>query len=426
MRMGKKKGELRKSLFTNHLTVRIKHVVIVLMKEIYTTYKFRLQPTNKQKVLLNKHFGCVRFLYNHFLNERQQQYKITGKSDGFNAQCLALTQLKKQPETQWLKETNSAALQYSLRNLDTAYARFFRGQSKFPKFKSKKNKHSFTCATPSAIKFKENKIFIPKFREGIKTIVHRKVVGEIRRMTLSLTPTSKYFVSILVKQQYTPRKPTGAIVGIDLGIKNFAITSDGKVYKNNRYTKRYARKLAKAQKHLSRKQKGSNSYHKQRIKVAQVHEKITNSRKDTLHKVSTQLINDYDLICLEDLNIKGMVKNHKLAKHIQDASWGTFIQFLEYKAERNDKAIVRINRFYPSSKTCNKCGWVKQDLSLSMRTWVCENCETKVDRDINAAKNILDEGYKIISARTVENTDGDDVSDTSCVLLSMKSEALVV
>ena len=211
-------------------------------------------------------------------------------------------------------------------------------------------------------------------------------------------------------------------VGIDLGIKDFAITSDGSKYKNHRYTKLYERQLKVAQQHLSRKQRGSHQSEKQRLKVARIHEKITNSRKDTLHKLSTKLITSYDVICLEDLNVKGMVKNQKLAKHISDCGWGLFVSMLEYKANWNDKQIVRINRFFPSSKTCSECGWIKSDLTLNDREWVCESCGTKHDRDVNAAKNILTEGLRLLSAGTAEYTDGDDVSRRN-TLLSVKSEA---
>ncbi len=211
-------------------------------------------------------------------------------------------------------------------------------------------------------------------------------------------------------------------MGIDLGIKDFAITSDGAKYKNHRYTKRYERELKVAQQHLSRKQNGSHQSENQRLKVARIHEKISNSRKDTLHKLSTKLITSYDVICLEDLNVKGMVKNRKLSKHISDCGWGMFVSMLEYKANWNDKQIIRINRFFPSSKTCNECGRIKSDLTLNDREWVFESCGCEHDRDVNAAKNILTEGINHLSSGTDEYTDGDDVSRSN-TLLSKKSEA---
>lgn len=367
--------------------------MLLKAKTIHRTYRFELNPTQDQKTLLGKHFGCVRFVYNHFLNERKEQYQANKKSDNYYAQAKTLTNLKKQKETVWLKEVNSQTLQFSLRSLDTAYLNFFRGSAKFPRFKSKKNKNNFTV--PQHTKLEDGKVYAPKFKEGIKCIVHRKVKGEVGKMTFSKTPTERYFVSILTIEQYQPKKKTGAACGIDLGLKDFAITSDATKFKNNRYTKKYERDLAKAQKHLARKTKGSNSFERQRRKVAKIYEKITNARQDMLHKISNQLVTEYDIIALEDLNIKGMIKNRKLSKHIADASWGTFVRFLEYKAEWNDKKVVKINRFYPSSKTCNECGWINQNLKLSDRKWTCKNGH-HLDRDENAAKNILDEGLKIL------------------------------
>jgi putative transposase len=268
------------------------------MKMINKTYKFRLYPTKEQEVLLNKHFGHSRWVYNHFLNERKEQYQADKKSDNYYQQAATLTKLKKEEDTKWLKEVNSQTLQFALRSLDTAFLNFFRGNAQFPKFKSRKRKNSFTV--PQFGKLEDNKIYIPKFKEGIKVNVHREVKGEVGKMTFSKTPTGKYFVSILTEEQYQPKEKTGAVCGVDLGLKDFAITSDGVKFKNNRCTKKYERDLAKAQKHLSRKQKGSNSFEKQKRKVAKIHEKISNTRQDVLHKVSHQLVSDYDIIALEE------------------------------------------------------------------------------------------------------------------------------
>lgn len=390
------------------------------MKTIFRTYQFELKPTQEQKVLLDKHFGCIRYVYNYFLNERKEQYQADKKSDNYYKQAATLTELKKKEETAWLKEVNSQSLQFALRCLDTAYVNFFRGNAKFPRFKSKKNKNSFTV--PQFAKLENGRFFAPKFKDGIKCIIHREVKGEIGKCTLSKTPTGKYFVSILSEEQYQPKEKTGAVCGIDLGLKDLAITSDGIKFKNNRYTKKYERDLAKAQKHLSRKQKGSNSFERQRRKVAKIHEKISNTRQDVLHKVSHQLVSDYDLIALEDLNVKGMMSNRKLSKHIADTSWGTFVRFLEYKADWNDKQVVKINRFYPSSKTCNVCGWINQDLNLSVREWTCKNGH-HLDRDENAAKNILNEGLKIISSGTGDYTGGDLNKTLATKHKSVKPEA---
>lgn len=378
------------------------------MKTIHKAYKFRLEPNDEQKVLLAKHFGCVRFVYNHFLSERKEQYDLNHKSDNYYTQAKKLTELKKDGEYYWLSEINSQTLQHALRHLETAYVNFFKKRAKFPNFKSKKTKNSFHV--PQFVELKDGKLYFPKFKDGIKINLHREIVGSIKSATISLTPTGKYFVSILTEQQYEPVAGTHKCVGVDLGLKDFVITSDGKRYKNNRYTKKYQKKLARAQKHLSRKIYGSGEYEKQRLKVAKIHEKIANCRNDNLHKVSVDLIRRYDLICVENLNVKGMVKNHKLAKHIQDASWGTFLNYLQYKADWNNKQIVKIDRFYPSSQLCSECGYVYgKAKDLSIRDWVCPKCGEIHDRDINAAKNILKEGLRNISSGTGDYTAGDDI-----------------
>ena len=392
-----------------------------MAKTIHKAYKFRLEPNEKQKVLLAKHFGCTRFVYNHFLSERKKQYDETHKSDNYYAQAKKLTELKKDGDYVWLNEINSQTLQHALRHLETAYVNFFRGNAKFPNLKSKKHKNSFSV--PQHVEVKDGKIYFPKFKDGIKFKQHRKIIGTIKSATVTLTPTGKYFVSILTEQVYEQYSKTNKSVGIDLGLKDFVITSDWRKYKNNRYTKKYQRKLKQAQQHLSRKQKGSRQYEKQRLKVAKIYEKISNSRMDNLHKVSTKLVKQYDIICVEDLNVKGMVKNHRLAKHIADASWGTFVQFLSYKCELNDKTLVKIGRYYPSSQSCNVCGYVNKSVkNLGVRGWTCPNCGSVHDRDVNAAKNILKEGFRYISAGTVDYTDGDGVR-LACKQLSVKSEA---
>ena len=375
------------------------------MKQIYRTYKFRIYPSKKQQAILARYFGSVRFVYNHFLAERKQQYEETQHSDDYYKQAKSLTELKKQEEYSWLKEINSQTLQHALRHLETAYVNFFRGTAKFPNFKSKKNKNSFSV--PQNCSLSSGRIYIPKFKEGIKVKEHRKVKGLVKQMTISLTPTGKYYVSILTEELYEAIQKANKSVGIDLGLKDFVITSEGKKYKNHRYIKQYEKELAIAQKHLSRKQHGSNSYEKQRRKVAKIHEKISSCRLDMQHKVSLDLIRKYDIICLEDLNIKGMVKNHRLAKSISDVSWGQFVSILIYKAEQNDKQVIKIDRWYPSSKTCHNCGWVNEGLKLSDRQWVCPHCGEIIDRDINAAKNILSEGIRKISVGHTDYTDGD-------------------
>ena len=384
------------------------------------TYKFRIYPTAEQEVLLAKHFGCTRFVYNHFLNERKEQYQKDKKSDNYYAQAKSLTEIKKKEDTEWLKEVNSQTLQFALRSLDTAFLNFFRGNAQFPKFKSRKHKNTFTI--PQFGSISNGLLYIPKFKDGIKINLHRDVVGKIGKMNIAKTPTGKYYVSIFTEQIIEELPKTNKQVGIDLGIKDFIITSDNKKLKNNRYTKKYAKKLKKAQQHLSRKKKGSNGFEKQKLKVAKIHEKIASCRLDILHKVSYELVRDNGLIVIEDLHVKGMIKNHKLSKHIADASWGNFVNLLQYKCDWYGRELVKVNRFFPSSKTCNVCGWINQNLKLSDREWTCKNGH-KLDRDWNASINILKEGLKYTSGGTLDYTDGDSNKTSVKKRKSVKSEA---
>ena len=391
------------------------------MKKVNKTYKFRIYPNAEQEQNLARHFGHSRFVYNYFLNQRKEQYQADKKSDNYYKQAATLTKLKKEEDTKWLKEVNSQTLQFALRSLDTAFLNFFRGNAQFPKFKSRKHKNTFTV--PQFGKLENNKIIIPKFKDGIKVKIHREVKGKIGKMSITKTPTGKYYVSIFTEQIIDELPKTNKQVGIDLGIKDFVITSDNKKFKNNRYTKKYARELKKAQQHLSRKTKGSNGFEKQKLKAAKIHEKIASCRLDTLHKVSKELVESYDLISVEDLNVKGMIKNHKLSKHIADASWGNFVTLLQYKCDWYGKELVKVNRFYPSSKTCGDCGWINQELKLSDREWICKSCGVVHDRDVNASRNILKEGLKIISGGTLDNTDGDSNKTSVKKHKSVKSEA---
>ena len=324
-------------------------------------------------------------------------------------QARSLTELKKQEATAWLKEINSQSLQFALRSLETAYTNFFQKRAKFPSFKSKHAKNSFTV--PQSVFIADGRLFIPKFKEGIKCRVHREIKGKVGKATISKTPSGKYFVSVFTEEEYvTPIKKSGKAVGVDMGLKDLLITSDGETFKNNRYIKRYERKLAKAQQHLSRKKKGSKGFENQRLKVAKLHEKIANSRADYLHKCSISLVRRYDTICIEDLNVKGMERNHRLAKSVTDASWGAFVSMLTYKAEWNGKKVVKIDRFFPSSQTCNVCGYInKQTKGLSVREWECPVCHTHHNRDVNAAINILRFGLNHTSAGAVDYTGGEEV-----------------
>ena len=261
--------------------------------------------------MLANYFGSVRFVYNHFLAERKEQYEKTKKSSNYYEQAKELTAMKKTESYSWLREINSQTLQHALRHLETAYVNFFKGSAKFPRF-----------AIPQHFKVEGNRIFIPKFKGGIRFAKSQEVKGELRNMTVSITPSGKYYVCIMAQVEVEELERTNLSVGIDLGLKDFVITSYGDRYASNKFIKKYSKKLASMQKHLSRKKKGSGSWNKQRIKVARLQEKIMSCRNDKLHKVSTDLIRKYDVICCEDLNVKGMVRNHHLAKSISDASWG--------------------------------------------------------------------------------------------------------
>ena len=374
--------------------------------EMHKAFKFRLLPTKEQEVLLAKHFGCVRFIYNHFLSEKQKHFLENKTTPNFNQCAGNLVAKKKEEGYEWLKEVNSQVLISTLMNLETAYGNFFRKKSKFPKFKSKKNKNSFQI--PQHVSLKEkNVVQIPKFKEGLKFIKHRELKGTIKSATISKNPTGKYYISFLcVVEKPTKHKKTGKSIGIDLGLKDFIITSEGQRYCNPKFLKKYEVKLARKQRILSRKEKGSKGRDKARLSVAKVHEKITNSRNDMQHKVSSKLVRDYDLIAIEDLNVKGMVKNHCLAKAISDVAWSSFVTKLKYKAEWNGKEVIVIDRFYPSSKTCSCCDHIKESLSLDERTWTCSKCNTIHDRDVNASKNILRRALAIQSAGTVDNRNG--------------------
>jgi len=365
------------------------------MKLIHKSYKYRIYPTKEQEPLLSKHFGYCRFVFNHFLNERKEKYLNEKISLNYSDNERTLTELKKDEEFVWLKEVNAQSLQASLKNLDIAYKNFFSKRNKFPVFKSKYDIQSFKI--PQHVLVKDGKLVIPKFKDGIKIKLHRELEGEISFATITKSTTGKYYASITCKVNYKPFDKTSSSVGIDTGIKDLAILSDGKTYKNIKSLKTKLKKLKYEQRQLSKKQKGSNSRQKQKIKLSLVHEKITNIRKDYLHKVSTEIVKNHDIISVEDLSIKNMMKNHKLAQSLADVGLDMFYTMLEYKSKWNDKSFVKIDKFYASTKTCSNCGWINQDLNLSIREWTCPSCNEHHDRDLNASKNILKQGINILS-----------------------------
>ena len=358
-------------------------------------YLFRIYPNKKQKEIINKTFGCTRYVYNHFLDRRKLLYENEGKSLSYSKCSKELTELKK--ELEWLKEPDKFSLQNSLRDLDKAFEKFFKEGAGYPKFKSKKdrNKSYRTNFTNGNIEFLGNKIKIPKVGK-IRCRGYKEIQGKILNATVSQVPSGKYYISLCCEGVEIEKHPkSNNSVGIDLGIKEFAITSNGCKYENPKYLEKSLKKLAKLQKELSRKTKGGSNWNKNRIKVAKLHDHISNQRNDYLNKLSTKLIKENDIICIEDLKIANMLKNHKLARIISDVSWSKFVEELEYKANWHDRKIIKIDTFYASSQICSNCGYKNEKVKdLSVREWVCPECGACHDRDINASINILNEGMK--------------------------------
>ncbi len=375
------------------------------MKVINKSYKVRIYPNKEQKVLLDKHFGCVRFVYNHFLNLRNVEYKENKINLNYVVTANKLTEMKNLENFNFLNEVNSQSLQWSLKHLDNSFRNFFRGQTKFPNFKKKSNNQSFKVPVNSTFKLDNKKIVIPKFREGIffRGKLELDNLIKFNSATISRTPSGKYYASLQGEFNYSPKEQNENKVGIDLGLKEFLITDKGLKINNPKFLKIQLKKLKYEQRQLSKKNKGSNNKQKQRILVSLIYEKITNKRIDFLHKLSQKIVNENQVICLEDLSVKNMLKNHKLAQSISDVSWSKFVDMLKYKSDWNDRQLVQIDKFYPSSKSCSICHYINDSLTLKDREWACPSCNEHHDRDINAAKNILTQGINILSGSGTES-----------------------
>ena len=379
------------------------------LMERLKAYKFRLYPTEEQEIFFAKSFGCVRKVYNLMLDDRKKAYEEV-KNDSSKKMSFP-TPAKYKEEFPFLKEIDSLALANAQLNLDKAYKNFFRDKSVgFPRFKSKKNSvQSYTTNNQNGtVALIDNKfIKVPKLKSLIRIKLHRQPKGIIKSATISRHSSGKYYISLLCKEEVSELPKSNSAVGIDLGITDFAILSDGRKFDNNQFTSKMEKKLKREQRKLSRrallaKQKGidlfeASNYQKQKCKVARLHEKVMNQRTDFLNKLSTEIIKNHDIICIEDLNIKGMLRNHKLARSISDVSWSSFVAKLQYKADWYGREIIKVDQWFPSSQICSECGHKDGKKPLDIREWTCLICHAHHDRDINASINILTEGLRLHS-----------------------------
>ncbi|MGL5941279.1 MAG: RNA-guided endonuclease InsQ/TnpB family protein [Waterburya sp.] len=391
--------------------------------------KVRIYPTEQQKVSLAQAFGTTRWVWNHFLALTNQTYKETGKGISKYDMIKELPKLKKQEDTEWLRLTYSQSLQSVCLNLSRAFVNFFEKRAKYPRFKSKYGKQSLIY--PQNVKLAENKIHFPKL-DWIDAVIHRPIEGAIRTVTITKNCAEQYYASMMFEDEKDVPKPNpdGKAIGIDLGLNHFAITSDSQKFDNPRWLKKHEKNLKIKQQQLSRKQKamkcglggfpheqlhqeGSNNRNKSRLKVAKVHNKITRCRSDFHHKLSRRIVNENQVLVLENLAIKNMVKNHNLAKAISQVGWGQFCTMLKYKAEQEGKIYLEVDRFFPSSKTCHVCLNQIGSLPLDVRNWTCNSCNTTHDRDINAAISLKDEGLRLLTCGTRDKAYCPDVRPSS-------------
>lgn len=366
------------------------------MRVTKRAYKYRFYPTFEQENLLAQTFGCTRVVYNQILRWRTDSYYQKQEKINYKQASARLTEIKKLPELEWLNDVSCVPLQQCLRHQQTAFKNFFEGRARYPTFKKKSHRQSIEF-TKSAFKYRNDSIYIAKSKEPLDVRWSRGLPSEPSTITISKDAAGRYFVSCLCDFEPEKLDVTPNMVGIDLGLNHLLITDSGKKVGNPRHTKKYETKLAKAQRRLSKKKLGSANRAKAKAKVARIHAKISDCRSDNLHKLSRKLINDNQVVCVETLKVKNMIKNPKLSKHIADASWGEFVRQLEYKAEWADRSLVKIDQFFPSSKRCSCCGYTNDSLPLDVRDWKCPECDTHHDRDVNAAKNIKAVGLTVLA-----------------------------
>jgi putative transposase len=359
-------------------------------------YKYRFNPTEEQKRLLAQTFGCVRYVYNWALRTRTDLYYQHGERWYYAQMSTALTALKMQDDHKWLNNVSSVPTQQALRHLDKAFLNFFEGRAAYPAFRKKRNDQAAEY-TRSAFKWDGTSLTFAKMSEPLDIHWSRSLPEGAKPTTVTVTKDTahRYFVSFVVEEDMKPLPVTPKMVGLDLGLKSMVITSDGRMHGNPKFFHKDEKKLAKAQRRHAKKKKGSKNRAKARLNLARIHKRIADRRKDYQHKLSTQIIRENQVVCIESLQVKNMVKNHSLAKAMSDVGWGEFVRQLEYKACWYERTLVRIDKFYPSSKRCFDCGHILDSLSLDVLFWECPECHTPHDRDINAAKNVLAAGLAV-------------------------------